>query len=276
MQQCTEYQRPMTLAAALALLSRAAPVTQPLAGGTHFTRAALPCEAVVDLRDLGLGDVRRTDTTWQVGAMVTLGDLAQVFGLPAALSRAAQREWPRNIRQRATLGGSVASGDSGPLLACLLALDGQVHIEPGARVVGLADYLAGRLEGRWDKTLIVAISFDAKRRAALVEVARTPADAPLLCAAVGAAAVNPALSQVSVAVGAAGQPLSACPQIADLLEGSRVEQITAQGVARVADIIAWQDDVRASADYRQAMVLRLICRACAELQAASGESYHEG
>ncbi len=212
MQQCTEYQRPMTLAAALALLSRAAPVTRPLAGGTHFASAALPCEAVADMRDLGLGDIKRTDMTWQVGAMVTLEDLAQVFGLPAALCRAAQRQWPRNIRQRATLGGAVASADSGPLLACLLALDCQVHIEPGARVVGLADYLAGRIEGRWDKILIVAISFDAKRHAGLAEVARTPADAPLLCAAVGAAAVEPGLSQVSVAVGAAGQPLSACPK----------------------------------------------------------------
>ena len=272
----TEYQRPPTLDQALTLLSRAFPVTRPLAGGTHYVRGAPPCEVVVDLRDLNLGGVKRMGTTWFLGAMATLDELEQAPGLPAALQRAAHRQSSHNVRQRATLGGTIAMADSGPLLACLLALNSQVQLEPGARVVGLSDYLAGPSETRWNHALIVALSFEAGRSVDGAQVARTPADDPLLYAAVGATMADQILSQVSVAVGAAGQPLAACPHIASVLEGKNVGQISAETLENAVDAIAWRDDIRASADYRRAMMPILVRRACAELLAASGEGHHEG
>jgi carbon-monoxide dehydrogenase medium subunit len=276
MTQIHEYHRPQTLQAAVELLSRSTPVTRPLAGGTHHARGASQCEAVIDLRDLKMGDVKLSGETWFLGATATLEDLAQAESLPPALSRAARRQSPRNIRQRATLGGAIAVADSGPLLACLLALNSQVHLEPGARVVGLADCLAGPPETRWNQALIVALSFQAGRRVGGAEVARTPADDPVLYAAVGATMADQAFGQVSVAVGAAGQPLAVCPRVASLLEGKKAGHVSSEMLENAVEAIAWRDDIRASADYRRAMLPILVGRACADLQAIRGEVYHEG
>jgi CO/xanthine dehydrogenase FAD-binding subunit len=271
-----EYHRPSTLEAALALLSRPSPITRPLAGGTHLGHVAVPQEAVIDLCDLPLGEIKRAGPAWFLGATTTLEVLTQASGLPPALQRAARRQSSRNVRQRATVGGAIASADSGPLLVCLLALQAQIHLEPGARIVGLIDYLAGQSEARWERALIVGLSFDAARRVGLAEVTRTPADVPLLCAAVAAIPANKVLTQVSVAVGAAGQPLAPCAQVTHWLEGHPVRPLSSQIPETAIEAIAWKDDVRASGHYRQAILPELVQRACAELASACEETHHEG
>ena len=122
--------------------------------------------------------------------------------------------------------------------------------------------------------LILALTFDARRCVGMAEIARTPADAPLLCVAVGAEPEAGRLSRVKVAAGAAGQPLALCQNAADVLEGSPVGADVSFGYAD--ETIAWRDDGRASAQYRQAMLPVLIRRASAELLAACGEVHHAG
>ena len=274
MQPISEYHRPLTLDAALALLARPHPFTRPLAGGTHMLRGESTCEAFVDLGNLGLGEILQSGPVWRLGATATLDDLAAAEGLPAALRRAATRQASGNTRRRATLGGAVASADSGPLLAGLLALRGQVEAAPDRRMVDLADYLTKSIEARRDMPLILALSFDAGRCVGMAEIARTPADVPLLSVAVGATPEGGRLVRVSVAAGAAGQPLALCRNVAARLEGSL---IGADVVFDVADeAVTWADDGRASAEYRRAMLPVLVRRACAELQAACGEVHHEG
>ena len=274
MQPISEYHRPHTLDAALALLARPRPLTRPLAGGTHILSGEPTCEAFVDLGNLGLGEIVQSGPVWRLGATATLDDLAAAEGLPPALRRAATRQAPRNTRQRATLGGTIALADSGPLLAGLLALQGQVEVAPGRRTLSLADYLAGQVEAGRDMALILALSFEAGRCVGTAEIARTPADAPLLCVAVGAVPEGGRLTRVTVAAGATGQPLALCRNAANRLEGSAVGADVVFGVAEEA--VIWQDDGRASAEYRRAMLPVLVRRACAELQAACGEVHHEG
>jgi CO/xanthine dehydrogenase FAD-binding subunit len=271
----SEYHRPTTLDAALALLSRASPPTRPLAGGTHSLRGILPQQAVVDLVDLPLSGIKRAGPIWHVGATTTLEALRQAQGLPPALQRAAHRQASRNVRLRATAGGAVAAADSGPLLACLLALRAQVHLEPNAQTVGLAEFLAGQSAARWNQRLIVAVSFDSSRCVGLAEVARTPADTPLLCVAVGATPAGQVLSQVAVAAGAVGQPLATCPQTARWLEAQSAKQAAGPTPERVVEAIAWKDDVRGSAQYRQALLPELVQRAWTELRSLCGEASHE-
>ncbi len=184
------------------------------------------------------------------------------------------RQASSHTRRRATLGGTIAASDSGPLLACLLALHGQVEVASGSQTIPLADYLAGPSETHRDRTLILALTFDARRCAGLAEIARTPADAPLLCVAVGAVPEGGRLARVTVAAGAIGQPLTLCLETAERLEGSAV----GEGVALTAanETVVWRDDGRASAEYRRAMLPVLVRRACAELLAACGEVHHEG
>ena len=67
MQPISEYHRPLTLDAALALLARPHPVTRPLAGGTRIRQGEPGYEALVDLADLGLGEITRTGQGWRLG-----------------------------------------------------------------------------------------------------------------------------------------------------------------------------------------------------------------
>jgi CO/xanthine dehydrogenase FAD-binding subunit len=276
MPQCIEYLRPSTLESALAFLSRSAPITRPLAGGTHYGRGAPPCEALLDLCDLNLGGVRRADRLWQLGATTTLAELGQAEGLLPALRRAAQRQAPRNIDRRATLGGAVAMAESGPLLTGLLALQARLHFEPGGQSVGLAEFLAGRSETQREHALIVSVSFDGHRRMGLAEVARTPADSPLLCVAVAATPAGPTLSQVTVAAGATGQPLAIYPEAARWLEARPVTENAGTIPPNVFETITWKTDVRGSAEYGQALLPELVHRAWTELLTVSGEASHEG
>jgi CO/xanthine dehydrogenase FAD-binding subunit len=165
------------------------------------------------------------------------------------------------------------------LLAGLLALRGQVEAAPDRRALALADYLTQHIEARRDMPLILALSFDAGRCLGMAEIARTPADVPLLSVAVGATPEDGRLVRVSVAAGAAGQPLALCRNVANRLEGSLIgtDHIGADVVFDVGDeAVTWADDGRASAEYRRAMLPVLVRRACVELQAACGEVHHEG
>jgi CO/xanthine dehydrogenase FAD-binding subunit len=122
--------------------------------------------------------------------------------------------------------------------------------------------------------LILALTFDAGRYVGMAEIARTPADAPLLFVAVGAVPEGGRLTRVTVAAGATGQPLALCRDAAGRLEGTPVGADVVFGDAD--ETVTWRDDGRASADYRRAMLPVLVRRACAELLAATGEVRHEG
>ena len=128
-----EYHKPTTVEAALVLLGRRTPRTRFLAGGTHYRRGLKWPEALIDISELRLDTVTEKAGHWGIGAAVTLEALVQQEGLPYALRRAARRQAPRNFRQRSTVGGMIATRDTGALYACLLALQARMTMEPGSR-----------------------------------------------------------------------------------------------------------------------------------------------
>jgi len=248
----SEYHRPPSLDEALTLLSRPDPITRPLAGGVHYRRGVPWPAAVVDLADLHLAHVTQSDSGWELGATTTLEQLGAAEGLPEALRRAALRQAPRNMRQRATIGGVIASRDSGTLLASLLVLEAQLLIQPGNRRVPLATYLQG--EGMAGH-LITAITFPAARTCAFAEISRTPADAPIVVVAAG---VEAGTGMIAAATGA-DQPCVLLPGASRLLEGAPPDE--------PAPAVPWRDDGRGTAAYRTAMIPVLLRRAIAELPA---------
>ncbi len=261
-----EYHRPATVDAALALLGRPSPRTRPLAGGAHFRRGIKWPEALVDLSGLGLDAVKRSDAGWEIGATVTLEALASNEALPSALRDAARRQAPRNFRQRGTVGGMIATRDTGALFACLLALQARMKLEPGHRLVSLASYAQTRLI---NGDLITAVLLPATRRVAFAEISRTPADLPILCVAV-AAEVSPdegTPRNFIVAATGADQPLVTLAGAAQLLDGAPHADLAA--ISAVLLHADWHDDGRGTAEYRNAMLPLLVRRAAAEL---TGES----
>lgn len=183
-----EYNRPVTLEEALALLKRSEPITIPIGGGSAMERSSLTPVAVVDLQALGLNSMDQRGNVLEVGATTTLQALLQQEALQPALKEAIERQASNNQRQVATVAGTLVAADgSSPFATALLALDAQLTLADGENQgksqISLGDMLpvrSDRLRGQ----LIIQVKFPLNARLAYEYVARTPADRPMVCAAV--------------------------------------------------------------------------------------------
>ncbi len=183
-----EYYRPKTIDEALTLLARKESPPRPLAGGTVVNQPGDGARAVMDLQDLGLDTVNQRGNTLELGAMVTLQRLFDLgenkeLPMPDELTLVVEREASYNLRQVASLAGTLVAADGrSPLTTAMLALDAMVTLLPGEEQVSLGDLLpirAERLKGR----LVSRISIPAQVKLAYESIARSPADQPIVCAA---------------------------------------------------------------------------------------------
>lgn len=251
-----EYYRPKTLQEALELLAREGLPVYPLGGGTVLNRPSPePC-AVVDLQELGLDGLEVKGNVLHAGATVTLESLLGVPDLPEALQRAIRHEASYNIRQAATVAGSLAAADGRSPFACaLLALDASLEIaQPGSQErVSLGDWLPlRRQQGRG--RLITSVNFPLNVRLAYESVSRTPADTPIVCAA----AARWRSGRTRLALGGFGD----APRL--VLDGP--EAAGAEQAAR--DAYSQAGDEWASAEYRAEMAATLSRRCLQQLSQA--------
>jgi putative selenate reductase FAD-binding subunit len=178
----TQYHRPQTLEEALKLLSR--PNTYPLGGGTVLTQQKDESFSVVDLQALGLDKLHKSGYNLEIGATVTLQTLLESLYASTALKMALELEAPLNLRTMGTVAGALVTCDGrSPFGAVMLALDAICILasdEPSAISLGnllpLRDNLLhGKLITKIEIPLNIKLAFDT--------VARTPADKPVVCAA---------------------------------------------------------------------------------------------
>jgi len=175
----TTYHRPKSLEEALTLLAR--PGTLPLGGGTLLSQGTQHQVEVVDLQALGLDRLQRKGTELEIGATVTLQQLLESEHCPSELKTALRLEAPLNLRNAATVAGTlVAANGRSPFAACLLALDARLAIhQTEASTVSIGEYLPLRPVG-----LITAILIPLNAGFAFEGVSRTPSDKPFICTAV--------------------------------------------------------------------------------------------
>lgn len=195
----TTYHRPKSLDEALTLLTQLNRV--PLGGGTLLSKSTTDSIEVVDLQDIELNTMKKQGNTLEIGAAVTLQQLLDSEDTPAPLKSALKLEAPLNLRNAATLAGTLVSCDGRSTLAtALLALDAKLElksIEPIALVemetesrtprmsvetLSIGEFLPLRAE-RIKGKLITSISIPLNTKLAFESVARTPADKPIVCAA---------------------------------------------------------------------------------------------
>lgn len=248
----SEYYRPQTLEEALALLERPQPLTLPLGGGTKLNRPHKDVFAVVDLQKLPLDQIQAEGDHLTLGATTTIQSICESALVPEVVRRAARLEAGQNLRQMATVAGTLVACDGrSPLATVLLALDARLIWEPGKREVGLGDYLPLRGKTRFG-VLITHIILSTRAQVAFESVARTPVDLPLVCAAV---ARWPA-GRTRVVLGGYG----AAPMM--VLDGPQPggEEISARNAYSQAG------DDWASAAYRQDVAGKLVRRCLAELE----------
>ncbi|MCZ2127131.1 MAG: FAD binding domain-containing protein [Anaerolineales bacterium] len=179
----TTYHRPQTLDEALALLTQ--PETVPLGGGTLLSHPTADSVSVVDLQRLNLGSLRAVGNDLQIGATCALQALYESEHASAALKTTIKLEAPLNVRNAATVAGTlVASDGRSPFTTMLLALDSKIEYQPFNKdqppvTVSLSEYLLVRPRG-----LITSIAVPRNAKSAFEYVSKTPADKPLVGAAV--------------------------------------------------------------------------------------------
>jgi aerobic carbon-monoxide dehydrogenase medium subunit len=148
-----DYTAPESLDKAIDTLSSGGPDAKLLAGGHSLIplmklRLAAP-SMLVDLRKVaGLHGVHREDGTWRIGAMTPHAELEHRPEL-GIVSRAAGTIADPQVRNRGTIGGSLAHGDpASDLPGVLLACEGSVTLQgpAGQRTVHAAELFRGYLE----------------------------------------------------------------------------------------------------------------------------------
>ena len=179
----TTYHRPKTLPEALALIAK--PNIYPLGGGIQLSQFSDDEYEVVDLQALALNGIEKKGNTLEIGAAATLQALLETPDLPEALTKAIQHEAALNMRNSATVAGTlVASDGRSPFATMMMGLDAEVTVtsEQESVVSKLGDLLPLRDEVLNGK-LITKISIPINKNAKYEYVARTPADKPIVCAA---------------------------------------------------------------------------------------------
>jgi len=174
------YHRPKTLEEALKLLTQ--PNRLPLGGGTLLSQGKTDSAEAVDLQLLGLDSLAAKGNELRLGATLTLQSLLESELCPDALKTALKLEAPLNIRNSATVAGTLVSCDGRSSFATsLLALDAKLEIRESlekSRVSSLGEFLPLRPHG-----LITSIAIPNNVKFAFEYVARTPSDSPIVCVA---------------------------------------------------------------------------------------------
>jgi CO/xanthine dehydrogenase FAD-binding subunit len=252
-----EYHRPKTLEEALALLARPGIPSRPLGGGTAIHRFGNESLAAVDLQDLGLNEVQERGNWLDLGATVTLQALLDTPSLPEALYESIRLEATYNLRQVATVAGTLVAADGrSPFAAAMYALDATLHLLPGKGdnerdPIHLGEFLPFRREVL-DGRLITQVTIPSNASLAYAYVARTPADRPVVCAAIA----HWPSGRTRVVLGGYGPD----PMLAmDGPEGSGVVTAAREAYSRAGD--EW-----ASAEYRAKVAGRLAQRCIEDLK----------
>ena len=141
-----DYEAPESLEEVVRMLHENGEDAKILAGGHSLVplmklRLAAPT-LLVDLRRLpGLHGIQRENGSWRIGAMTRHADLQDTPELGVA-SKAASQIADQQVRNRGTIGGSLAHGDpASDLPGVLLALEGEVSAQGpnGLRAIAAVD-----------------------------------------------------------------------------------------------------------------------------------------
>jgi carbon-monoxide dehydrogenase medium subunit len=272
------YERPGTLADALALLSDPEREAAPLAGGQSLMpmmnfRMARP-DMLVDLNGIAeLAGIAEDADGLRIGAMTRYAELAAseaVRGAAPLFAKALPHIAHAAIRNRGTIGGSVALADpAAEMPALLLALGAEVELAGpcGSRRVAADDFFTGMYEtARAPGELVTAIHVPRARpapRFAFHELARRHGDYAMAGVAV-AAAGHAALSGVRVAFFAVADRALRAPGAEAALEGSDGGARAAAAAAAALDEIDFAGDLNAAPATKRHLAGVVLKRALAE------------
>lgn len=284
-----DYRAPGTLADALAQLA-ADPDCAPLAGGQSLlpllSRRERRPSAVLDLNRLaGLDEIRATADTVRIGAMVRLHELetrADLQRLLPVLGQAVRHVAHRQIRLRATLGGSLCHADPAaelPAVAVALGARLRLRSQRGDRVVPAADFFTGSYAtSRQPDELLAEVEFGvpAAFRFEFAEVSRRgEAGFPLVGLCLGVRLESGRVAEARLAAAGMAPAPARLTAAEQLLAGRRLSDPLDQVADAALAACQPASDLHGSADYRRQLLRVLIRRTVAAIensQQAEGEA----
>jgi len=260
--QAFDYRRPTTLGEALALLE-GDPEAVPLAGGmtlipTLKQRLAAPSMLV----DLSLGAITEADGAIRLGAMVRHSDVARsplVQRAIPALAALAEGIGDPHVRNRGTVGGSVANADpAADYPAAVVGLGAAVIT--GRRQIAGDDFFTGLFETALEPAeLVTGVQFPIPDAAAYVKFPNPASRYALVGVFVARFG-----TEVRVAV------TGAAPSVFRLIvtEAALEQRFSPDAIGAVIEVAedALNADGHAPADYRAHLVTVMVRRAVAACQ----------
>jgi carbon-monoxide dehydrogenase medium subunit len=272
-----DYACPATVAEAVALLAAHGGDAKPIAGGQSLVpmlafRLAAPT-LLVDLRKLDeLRDITIGDRGVTLGAMVRWRDVLEHPRLRQAhplLAAAVEYIAHYQIRNRGTVGGSLAHADPAAELSCIAVICEAeiVALGPkGRRVIAAAEFFRGALLTALQvDEIITEILFPAwprERPFGFREFARRRGDFALAAAAVCFDVVEQKFRNVRIgAIGAADRPMRLAAAERTLEAHDMTEARITAGAAAAAGAVDPADDIHASGAYRKTLIGVMVERA---------------
>jgi len=258
-----EYHRPSSINDAVAALSSGEDATVVAGGMTLLPTIKQRLAAPSDLVDLGglaeMKGVSEEGGAVVIGAMTTHAEVAAdptVNAKIPALARLAGNIGDPQVRNRGTLGGSIANNDPAACYpAGLMAMGATIHTNK--RSIPVDEYFTGMFETALEEgELVVKVSVPVPEKAAYIKFAQPASRYALVGVAVAKTADG-----VRVAVTGAGQDgVFRVAEAETALNGSFTPDAL-DGVTVSPDDL--NSDIHGSAAYRASLVVTLAKRAVA-------------
>jgi carbon-monoxide dehydrogenase medium subunit len=272
-----EYLRANSVKDAISLLAQHGDDAKLLAGGHSLIPAMkLRLSSPATLIDVSgireLGEIKKAGDKIEIGAFATHRSVERSETIKkncAVLAEVAGKIGDPQVRNRGTIGGSLANADpAADYPALVLALNAEVHVEgkSGGRTIAADDFFTGLFEtALQDDEMITKVTFPAVGKGTGATYEKFPHPASRFAVVGVAAMVKVAGGKCTAArvgvTGAAPTPFRAT-DVENALIGKAMDEQTISGAcSKVADPADLLSDLIASAQYRAHLCSVLAKRA---------------
>jgi carbon-monoxide dehydrogenase medium subunit len=272
-----EYLRANSVKDAISLLAQHGDDAKLLAGGHSLIPAMkLRLSSPATLIDVSgireLGEIKKAGDKIEIGAFATHRSVERSETIKkncAVLAEVAGKIGDPQVRNRGTIGGSLANADpAADYPALVLALNAEVHVEgkSGGRTIAADDFFTGLFEtALQDDEMITKVTFPGTGKGTGAAYEKFPHPASRFAVVGVAAMVKVAGGKCTAArvgvTGAAPTPFRAT-DVENALIGKAMDEQTISGAcSKVADPADLLSDLIASAQYRAHLCSVLAKRA---------------
>jgi putative selenate reductase FAD-binding subunit len=246
-----EFFKPQTVAEAVKLKDKFKDSTVFMAGGTDVNcrDSKYEIEKAIGIEQLNLNTISKTQSELSIDAGVTIQELIDSPKIPDQLTIAAGHFVNRNIRNIATIGGSIASNNStSNLIPILIALDAELKIGGSATPVSVHEYVTREMTRLIEGILISPEHLTKKY--GIRKFSRTANDISIVTAAVTFNIQHEKLSDVRVVVGGMGKHVVRLTKLESKLAGNRLPAPT-EIEDTVKNTVSPLKDIRGGVQYKK-------------------------